>query len=87
MSWSWRGSGWIENAWNHSRRSARPHLNRFGSAWKNKHLPAMQVTHSAMVFTLSGLRREAGLNKARTYGMGSTTATVSFLQTSSNRRD
>jgi hypothetical protein len=56
--------GWIENAWNHSSRTPRPHLNPFYSARANKHLPAMRVADSPMVVTLPGLRRKAGLKQS-----------------------
>jgi hypothetical protein len=62
--WSWRESGWIKDVWKYSRRSARPYIDPFGSARENNHLPAMSLPHSAMVFTLSGLRREAELKQS-----------------------
>jgi hypothetical protein len=57
MDWSWRGRGLIENVWKYNRRSFRPYVDLADSARENKHLPAMWISRSALVFILSGVRR------------------------------
>src|SRR5688572_11357971 len=52
---------WIKDVRKYSCGSPRPYVDRFGSAWENKHLPALPISDSALVLALPGLRREAEL--------------------------
>ncbi len=40
---------WIKDVRKYSCGSPRPYVDRFGSAWENKHLPALPVSDSALV--------------------------------------
>jgi hypothetical protein len=63
----WRRSGWIENAWNYSRWCPGRDLSYFVSTRANNYVAAMSIADPTMVFTLSGLRREAGLESQSRY--------------------
>jgi hypothetical protein len=53
---------WVENAWRSSRQFPGSHVYRSRQARANNRLPAMSISHSAMVLNMPCLRGEAGLN-------------------------